>query len=591
MYKQMWINWRMLGVLVLVLLAACGGTATTPPAASTAPASAPIATTGSAAQTTNTEPTAGSTAAPAPTEVPQLPTSTPAPTAAATTQGGTLTVGSIEEPETLNPYITQLVTSFNVSSAMQESLLQYDSEQKLQPALAESYQVSDDGLNYTFKLRKGVKWHDGTTFSAKDVVATWKIIMDPKFGAFSQLGWEKITAIDTPDDNTVVMKTSEAYAPFLSDVGRAAISPESSIAKGADDFKQKFGRAPVGTGPFKFAQWQSGQFIEMDKNPDYWGGAPKLDKLIYKIVPDDNTLLVQLKTGEVQMTADLGANHYEELTALPDSQVVLRNSQSWWHLDLKNIDFLTDKRVRQALDFATPSQQIIDKLLKGLAVPSTADQAPGTAFYNSNIQPRPYDMDKAAQLLSDAGFTKGADGILQKDGKPFDIEIWVIAGDQQTKQVEQVIAASWRKLGINVDAREEDIKSIWGPNGYQFTKKMTAAGFSWSNGNDPDDAFYWASSQIPKDPTGTGGNLPAYFNQYSFQKEIDELTEQGAKEVDPEKRKQIYFKIQELLHEEVPVIFVYWPKSIYVAPKKLSGFNPSAFNSLFWNVKDWGMTQ
>ncbi|MCL6509529.1 MAG: peptide ABC transporter substrate-binding protein [Anaerolineae bacterium] len=516
-----------------------------------------------------------------------LPTA-PAPAAGpATTGGKSIIIAKVEEPETLNPYITQLVTSIDVLSGVMEGLMDFDTNQVLRPQLAESYSISDDGLTYTFKLRRGVKWHDGQPFGAADVVATWKIIMNPDFAAFSQLGWDKIAEIETPDDHTVVMKTSERYAPFLSYVATTFISPKHLIDKGVDAFKQEFGRRPIGTGPYKFTRWETGQFIELEKFADYWAGAPKLDKVIIKIVPDDNTLMVQLTTGEVQLTDAVSAARIEEARRLPNSVVLTRNGLEWTHMDLKNIGFLMDKRVRQALDYATPKQQIIDRLLGGLATISIGDQAPGTPYFNPNIKPRPYDLEAAARLLEEAGFKKSAQGILEKDGQPFVIEHWIVAGDQLNKQIQQVIAASWRQLGIDVQEREEDIKTIWGPNGYQFTQAMTAALYSWTNANDPDDMFYWHSSQIPPDPTGTGGNLPAYFNQYEQQAKIDELTAAGAAEVNPEKRKQIYWQIQELLFEETPVIFMYWPQRIYVAPRNLTGFNPNTFNFLLWDVEKW----
>lgn len=533
-------------------------------------------------------------AAPAPAQ-PQAPATTTSSEAqpAQPVAGGTLTVGIVEEPETLNPFITQLVTSFNVLSGVMEGLLDYDTEQNLVPRLAESYSVSADGLTYTFKLRKDVKWHDGQPFTAADVVATWKIIMNPDFAAFSQLGWDKIESIETPDDYTVVMKTTEKYAPFITYVGSSFIAPKHLIDKGIDSFKQEFGRAPVGTGPFKLAQWDSAQAITLEKFADYWdaGRKPKLDKIVLKIVPDTNTLAVQLKTGEVQMSDAIPSLQVEEIQKLPNVAVTLRDGTEWTHMDLKYIDFLADKRVRQALDFATPKQQIVDQLLKGQGTVAFGDQAPGTPWINPNIQPRPYDLEKAAALLTEAGFTKNADGNLEKDGKPLVIEHWIPSGDEQTKRVQQVIAASWRKLGIQVDEREEDIKSIWGPNGYQFTKAMTAGQYSWTNGNDPDDMFYWHSSQIPSEPTGTGGNTIAYFQPFSFQKEIDALTEQAAAETDLEKRKQLYWKIQELLHEEVPVIFMHWGKRIYVSPKDLAGFKPNSYNYLLWDAQDWAFTK
>lgn len=527
-------------------------------------------------------------AVPAPAK-PQAPSTSSEARPAQPVAGGTLTIGIVEEPETLNPYITQLVTSFNVLSGVMEGLLDYDTNQKLQPRLAESHSVSDDGLTYTFKLRKGVTWHDGQPFTAADVVATWQIIMNADFAAFSQLGWDKITKIDTPDDHTVVMKTSEKYAPFITYVGASPIAPKHLIDKGLDSFKQAFGRAPVGTGPFKLAKWDSAQAITLEKFEGYWDAArkPQLDKIVMKIVPDTNTLMVQLKTGEVQMSDAVPSLQVEEAQKLPNVTVMLRDGTEWTHMDLKFIDFLTDKRVRQALDYATPKQQIVDQLMKGLGTVAFGDQAPGTPWINPNLQPRPYDLEKAAVLLQEAGFTKNADGILEKDGQPLVIEHWVPSGDEQTRRVQQVIAASWRKLGIQVDEREEDIKSIWGPNGYQFTKAMTAGQYSWTNGNDPDDMFYWHSSQIPSDPTGTGGNVIGFFQQFDFQKEIDTLTEQAAGETNLKKRQKLYWQIQELLHEQVPAIFMYWGKRIYAAPKNLAGFKPNSYNYLLWDAQDW----
>ena len=551
-------------LIASVLAASCAGPAVRAPAA--APAAAPAQ-------------------APA-----QAPTSTPAPTAAPeqVQTGGTLTVGFVEEPETLNPYISQLVTSSNVNSAILESLLAYNEKGELVPKLAESYSVSEDGLTYTFKLRKGVKWHDGKPFTSADVKASKEIIMNKEFAAFQILGWEKITDLQTPDDYTVIMKIDERYAPFLSYIagGSSLIAPKHLIDAGVDKFKQSFGRDPIGTGPYKFVKWESAQYIDLEKNADYWDGAPKLDKIRIKLIPDDNTLMVQLGTGEVQLSA-VAPVHYEEAQKLANSATYLSNSNSWNHLDLKMIDHLLDPKVRQALDFATPRQQIVDKILKGLAVVAVADQMPETPYFNPNLSARPYDMDKAAALLDEAGFKKNADGILEKDGKPLAIEIWIISGGQQDKQKQQVIAASWRKLGIKADEREEDIKSIFGPNGYQFTKKMTAGMYSWFNSNDPDDMFYWHSSQIPKDPTGTGGNVPAFFNKYNFQDEIDKLTAAGAKEVDPAKRKEIYWQVQDVLQREAAVIFLYWDKSINVAPKNLVNYKPNPFTYTFWNVTDW----
>ena len=428
-----------------------------------------------------------------------------------------MTIGAVEEPDTLNPYLTQTAIATEVLTAVMEGMLAYNDKGELVPQLAESYSISADGLTYTFKLRKGVKWHDGKPFTAADVKATWQIIINPDFAAWITLGWDKIKDIETPDDLTVVMKTTEKYAPFLTYVGTGFISPKHKIDAGWKAFKEGFSRNVIGTGSYKLVTWKSAQYIDLAKNADYWGGAPNLDSIRVKIIPDSNTRMVQLGTGEVQVVSSLASDQYEEAKKLPNSQVILNNGNSWNHLDLKNVDFIQDARVRQALDYATPRQQLVDNLLQGMGDVAVADVAPISPFFIPEVKARAYDLDKAAKLLEEAGLKKNTAGFLEKDGKQFDIEFWVIAGEQQSKRVQQVIATSWRKLGVNVSEHEEEIGSIFGPNGYQFNQKMTAGMYSWTNGNDPDDMFYWHSSQIPKTPTGSGGNTVGFFNLFSFQ--------------------------------------------------------------------------
>ncbi|MCC6792027.1 MAG: ABC transporter substrate-binding protein, partial [Thermomicrobiales bacterium] len=202
------------------------------------------------------------------------------PTAPAGTKvvGGTVTTGTNEEPDTIHPWLSQLVTGSDVYIGIVEPMMKYDSNQQLIPALAESYEISEDGLVYTFKLRQGVTFHNGDAFTANDVIESWKMLMNPDFAAFNTQGWDKITDITAADEYTAVVTTSEVFAPFisyLSDNG-SNICPASEIAKGVDSFKQEFGRAPVGTGPFSFVEWRAKEQIVLQANPNYWGGAPNL---------------------------------------------------------------------------------------------------------------------------------------------------------------------------------------------------------------------------------------------------------------------------------------------------------------------------
>jgi len=540
-------------------------------------------------------------------------------------EGGTVVVGVAEEPDFIHPYISQTVTGFDVVSGIMDTLLTYDGNQALIPSLATEFSVSYDGLTYTFKLRPGVTFHSGDALTGQDVIDSWKMIMNPDFGAFHQLGWDKVTDITLADNGmTVVMATSEVYAPFLSAApggSSSCIASVKDLAKGVEEFKQKFGREYMnGTGPMQFVEWKAKEQITLKRYDGYWGGKPQLDGVVYRIVPDTNTELVQLQTGEVQLVGSagaLGALDVEKALGYDNVTVLEHPTLGWTHLDLKHIDFLRITKVRLALDYATPKQQIIEQLLKNRVLPSIGDQAPGSWAHNPDIQPRPYDPDMAKQLLTEAGLTEAdggwsgpvpagtpraeggeydpnaADPNTPATGpvKPFEVEIWGLAGDEQNNRICQVIAQAWNEIGIKTETKFEDTSTIWGPNGYQFTDKMTASLWGWFNNNDPDDMLYWHSSQVPKTPTGTGGNLPAYFFPYSFQAQIDDLTSRAAKEVDQEARKALYYQIQQLLFDEEPVVWIYWSKAFPAVAKNIGGFWPSAFTSLLWDVSKWYLTQ
>jgi peptide/nickel transport system substrate-binding protein len=544
-------------------------------------------------------------------------------------QGGQIIAGTTEEPDTLHPLLTQLVTGSDMYQGIVEPMFKYDSTQTLVPALAESVDIGDDGLTYTFHLRQGVTFHDGSAFTSADIKANADIIMNPDFGAYDQTGWREITSVETPDDFTVVMVTGRPYAPFLSYVGNGPICPKSAIDKGIDSFKQEYGRAPYGSGPFQFGEWKAKQSITLNKYDGYWAGAPFLDTIVYSIIPDSNTFMVQLKTGEIDLAASAGALgplQVDEALGIDGITVFQQGTLAWSHLDLKFVGHLRQTKVRQAIDFATPSAQIITQLLKDRVKPSVAEQAPGTWAYDETIQPRPFDQDQAAALLTEAGLTKNGDGIwegptpagepsypgrryveaastpeaapfvatddtdstnLTGPVMPLEVELWGVAGDDQTQQVMQIIAAAWTQIGIKTSVNVQDVSTLWGPDGYQWNDKMTACLYSWFNSNDPDDVFYWNSNSIPDSPTGSGGNALAYFFPFSFQTKIDDLTTAGATEVDQAKRTEIYHQIQALLHEEVPCIFLWWSAQFPVVKPTIGGIWPSAYNRLLWNAEKW----
>lgn len=504
--------------------------------------------------------------------------------------GGTLTIGITEDPDTLNPLTTQLVSSGSILSGIMEGLLSSNSKGGTVYKLATSYSVSKNGLIYTWHLRHGVKFQDGEPFDAKVVVDNWKALTNPKFGAFANEGWTDITRINTPNKYTVVMHTLHSYAPFVFRVGRTVLSPPRAFQSPQYD-QQTFGQHPVGTGPYTFVKWLTGQYVELGRNPQYWGAKAHIQTIFFKIVPNANTLMVELKARGVQMTPLLPSIRYSEARSLPDTVVITKPGLTWYHLDLKNIGFLRDRKVRLALAYATPVREIITRLLHGLALPCPTDNPPGEKYHNPHVTLYPYNPSKSKQLLKADGFKMGSNGVLEKNGAALSVQYWIPSGDQESSEIQQVVTAAWRQIGVGVTDDEQDPNSLYGPSGYQFTRAMTVSGYSWNNLNDPADEFYWNSKDIPKTPTGNGGDDIEYFYKYPWQAKIDKLTTAGVTTVDPRQREKIFWKIQSLLHAEEPVVFMYAEKEIFVAPRNLIGFNPSAYSALLWNAADWQLTK
>ncbi len=505
----------------------------------------------------------------------------------------TLVYGTTEEPDTLNPETMQLTSAYDLDSGIFDTLVKSDNHGNVIPDLATSWSISKDGLTYTFHLRHGVRWADGTPFTARDVIFTYEQIISRRNNNFSTRGWDLITSAHAPDSYTTVFRTKKTYAPFFVTVGEQnAIIPEHyfrrspSFLKSGDYNTDPFNRRPFGTGPYLVADWRSADHITLVSNKYYWGIKPYFRMIVAKILPDNNTLLTELRTNEVQI-AKVAQQQASQAGSLPGKVLIERPGQGWYHIDLKQWGFLRDQHVRIALDYATPKQKIITEVLHGYGRIDDGDIAPISWAYTSRVPRHPFDPRKAAHILALDGFEKGSDGVLRKDNQPLSIQIWYYDGDEPGEQIDRILKREWARIGVAVDLRHQDVKTIFGSHGPMFTKRATGISYTWFNGNDPDDSFYWSSSQIPNSPTGSGGNDCAYFHTFAFQKEIDDLTAAGVATLNRVKRKSIYARIERLLAEQTPDIFIDWQPVLAVASDNLKGFDPNAFNYLFYNVQRW----
>jgi peptide/nickel transport system substrate-binding protein len=509
--------------------------------------------------------------------------------------GASISAGVVGEFDTANPYLVSLTSqSAEPLSGVMDGLVAYDSQQLLHPDLAESFDVADDGVTYTFHLRHGVVFHNGDFFTARDVIHSWEMLVNPDFPAASRLGWERIASIDAPDPHTLVVKTDRVYAPFLSTIAAgafniSAICSSRQLAGGPDAFIEAIASKPIGTGPLQVASWTKQKAI-LKRFDNHWAGPPLLDRITVRAYKSDEQQLAAMRRGDIQIANRIGlpgASRVKETLAIPNLNLLSFPASTWAHLDLKQIGLLREKAVRQALDFATPADEIVKNLLGGEAVRAFADQQPGSWAYQRAGKPRPYDLDQARRLLKNAGLRAGTDGALARDGETLAIELWGDRDDPAAEAILNAIAQSWGKIGVRASVHLDAAGVLFGRDGYQFTTNLTAGYFRWTNYNDPDDRFYWDSSQIPAFAGGAGGNAPAYFHAYAFQQTIDNLTEQAATETDQARRKALYWEIQNLLFDEVPVIFLFWDLRFAAASVDVGGFWPSTFTSLLWNSRNW----
>ena len=497
----------MLMIAVLVL-SACGPAATTAPAEDTAAPAAP-------------EPTEAAEEGP---------------------QGGTVVLMGHQEVAGLGPDDDGPDVHWVMIANIHNALLELDPMMVLQPVLAESYEVSEDGLTYTFKLREGVKFHDGTEFTSKDVQYTYDYYRDPE-NASSIIGnFLGVESVETPDDYTAIVHMEEVNAAFAVN-GATTFIVQSAYHQevGEDTYKT----APIGTGPFKLKEWRPAEYTLLEAFDDHFRGRPKLDFLREDIVPEPSVRTIALETGDAH-SAVWPLLTEDNLRLAQDPNFVTYNSAggSIKHFPLNNsLPQLAEKEVRQAMMLALDRQQIIDDIWSGAAKVADSNLSPKFEFYhNPDLKEYPYDPEAAMTLLDEAGWVdEDGDGVREKDGVDLSFTVTVITGDQARRPIAEVAQQFLAKVGIELEIEEAPVASIL--EGMRECT-MEASLFNWTYGG------------LDPDPFGTlhsdgGNNFTCYSNP-----KMDELIEQGVQIADPDARQPIYYEIQEIFVEEVPVLYM-----------------------------------
>jgi peptide/nickel transport system substrate-binding protein len=506
-------------------------------------------------------------------------------------KGGQIIVGISQEPQNFNPLMPTIESQRGLHMAIFDDLWRIDPKGNYVANLATEIPaqanggISKDGTLFTVKLRKDAKWHDGQPFSAKDVVFTWQTLMNPKVSAFSTVGFDQIDSMWAVDDFTVKFKMKQTYSPILVALSDMFIVPEHILGKSLDINKDEFNtKRPIGTGAFRFGEWAAGDHITLEANKAYHGPGPYIDRLIFKYIPDLTVLFTQFKTGEIDITGIQGipVDLYPEAKSLPNINLFVTPGTTY---DCIAPNFLLplfqDKRVRQALYCGMDKKPIVEKIFLGLVPEAESYVPPQSWAYNPKIKGyHKYDPEKAKKLLDAAGWKVGPDGIRVKDGKRLSFENACTAGNKQREQIQQLLQQQWRQIGVEMKINNKPAAVLFG-DFYRLSKFETIIN-GIGMGADPEHSFRLHSKYIPA-KGGMGRNSIAYENR-----EVDTLLEAGVREMDREKRKKMYYRLQEVLADDLPYLPIYHYVIIRATKGNIHGFQPNPnMQDYTWNPNEW----
>ncbi|MEA4962333.1 glutathione ABC transporter substrate-binding protein [Lutispora sp.] len=459
----------------------------------------------------------------------------------------TIIIAQGADAKSLDPYGTTDSPAGRVASCIFDTLVTRDDEGNVAPGLAESWEIVDD-TTYIFHLRKGVKFHNGEEFKASDVAFSFsQIAQSPHAESIrATIDFEKSKVID---DYTFEMKMTEPFGPILNHLGHVVMSivNEKAYTEAGD----KVGQNPVGTGPYKFVSWTTGDRIDLIANEDYWGNKPKIKNVVFRSIPEIASRSIEVETGGIDVSIDVQASELSRLESNKDVKVFRRQASriNFLCFNCKKAPF-DNIKVRQAINMAINKEAIFNVVYQGVGSIASAPMSSVVWSFNDKLAPHEYNIEKAKALLAEAGYPNG-------------LEI-TISCDQNQERLDtaEMAQAQLSEIGVkaNIETLERGafIDKVIGGNLEMF-------GLGWtSDTGDPDYSLY---ASFHSSMHGAGGNMSFYTN-----KKVDELLQLGRSSTDPEVRKNAYFEAQEIVWEEVPCVFLQCPEEVVVYNANIQGF-------------------
>ncbi|MER6913467.1 ABC transporter substrate-binding protein [Streptomyces sp. NPDC000594] len=485
-------------------------------------------------------------------------------------------VGIAYEPETLSPLLGY---GKDGNSKIFDGLLALDAEMRLTPALAaELPKVTDGGLTYTYKLRQGVKFSDGKPFSAKDVVFTYRTVLDKDTNNPSRTELDAIKEVRAVGDDTVVFTLKYPYAPF----DRRTVLPivPEHIAGKQDVNTGPFTTKPIGTGPYLLTGWSKGEKISFKANPGYWGGRPAVEKFTMAIVKDDDVRATRLRSGDLD-GAILPPNLAQGFAGDKGKKTHTAKTYDYRTVTLPTPNKVAgDTAVRRALDLAVDRGTMVDKILEGAGKPAYGPVPTDSEWFAEGTE-RAHDLDAAKKILDEAGWKPGKDGVRSKDGVRAEFPLWYLSGDRLRQDHALAYASDAKKAGISIKTQAGTWEVI------EPRMKQDAVLAGGGSPGDPDfDQYLLLTSSL----AGDGFNNMAWYDNKAVDKALVEGRESGDRKV----RGQAYDTVQRELVKNPGYTFLTHIDHLYVVNDDWTGLSTQVephdhglANGPWWNIQDW----
>lgn len=492
---------------------------------------------------------------------------------------GVLRLGADEEPDNLNLMYAHTAASDSISGLLFSFILRYDQYGNYIPDLATVVPsttnggISRDGRTVTVHLRRGVRWADGVALTSADWMFTYRAVMNPQNNVKTRFGWDAIASAEAPDPYTIVIHLRRPNVVVLGILAWGGSGyppmPAHLLSQLPTLNDAEFNNKPLSSGPYLLKAWNHGTSLTFVPNPRYFRGPPKLKEVVWKIIPDVNTLFNQLRTHDVDVYSNVSANHVGELPSVTGVSVVRILTANWRHLGFNmNRPLLADIRVRRAISEAVDWKRINDTVYHGLDRLAVSDIYP-ESWAAPNLRPYRYDPDDARQLLAQAGWKRGSQ-----------LTVSATTGHQENEQSEVLIQSMLHAVGIDVQIRNYPGNVLFSQTGPLYSGKYDMEWSVETNGPDPDNSGSWNGAFIPPNGANTSWLNDRFINATSAA---------ATGTFDQRVRKGLYQSEEERIRQLVPAIFFTWQTGYTAINTDVKNYVPAAFIGDTWNSWQWSI--